>query len=91
VTTATKSPGELLLTDIVVGFLALASPDQVPLHSSAARPAPLSQAADGFADIIAALLRPAACTVSSPACARASGSPATASPCRPPVTYPNCG
>jgi hypothetical protein len=55
VTPATVSPGELLLTDIAVGFLALASPEQVPLHPSAARADPLSQAADGLADIIAAL------------------------------------
>jgi hypothetical protein len=43
VTPATGSPGELLLTDIAAGFLALASPEQVPLHLSAARPGPLSQ------------------------------------------------
>jgi hypothetical protein len=49
VTPAAVSPGELLLTDIAAGFLALASPEQVPLHPSAARPGPLSQAADGLA------------------------------------------
>jgi len=52
---AAVSPGELLLTDIAAGFLALASPEQVPLHPSAARPGPLSRVADGLADIIAAL------------------------------------
>jgi hypothetical protein len=50
VTPTAVSPGELLLTDIAAGFLALASPEQVPLHPSAARPGPLSQAADGLAD-----------------------------------------
>ena len=60
VTPATGSPGELLLTDIAAGFLALASPEQVPLHLSAARPGPLSQVADGLADIIAALQAAAA-------------------------------
>ena len=60
VTPATGSPGELLLTDIAAGFLALASPEQVPLHLSAARPGPLSQLADGLADIIAALQAAAA-------------------------------
>jgi hypothetical protein len=55
VTPTGMSSGELLLTDIVCGFLALASPDQVPLHPSAARPGPLGEAADGLADIIAAL------------------------------------
>lgn len=55
VTPAAVSPGELLLTDIAAGLLALASPEQVPLHPSAARPDPLSQAADGLADIIAAI------------------------------------
>jgi hypothetical protein len=59
------SPGELLLTDIATGFLALASPEQVPLHPSAARPGPLSQAADGLADIIAALQAAAALSPSS--------------------------
>ena len=54
-TPAAVSSGELLLTDIAAGFLALASPEQVPLHPSAARPGPLSEAADGLADIIAAL------------------------------------
>jgi len=60
VTPAAVSPGELLLTDIAAGFLALASPEQVPMHGSAARPGPLSQAADGLADIIAALQAAAA-------------------------------
>jgi hypothetical protein len=60
VTPAAVSPGELLLTDIATGFLALASPERVPLHPSAARPGPLSQAADGLADIIAALQAAAA-------------------------------
>ena len=62
---ATVSPGELLLTDIAAGFLALASPEQVPLHPSAARPGPLSQAAGGLADIIAALQAAAALPPSS--------------------------
>jgi len=61
VTPAAVSPGELLLTGIATGFLALASPEQVPLHPSAARPGPLSQAADGLADIIAALQAPWTC------------------------------
>jgi len=65
VTPAAVSPGELLLTDIATGFLALASPEQVPLHPSAARPGPLSQAADGLADIIAALQAAAALSPSS--------------------------
>jgi hypothetical protein len=60
VTPAAVSPGELLLTDIAAGLLALASPEQVPLHPSAARPGPLSQAADGLADIVAALQATAA-------------------------------
>jgi hypothetical protein len=55
VTPAAVSSGELLLTGIATGFLALASPEQVPLHPSAARPGPLSQAADGLADIIATM------------------------------------
>ncbi|HUB22126.1 MAG TPA: hypothetical protein VMA97_06940 [Streptosporangiaceae bacterium] len=55
VTPAAVSRGELLLTGIAAGLLALASPEQVPFHPSAARPGPLSQAADGLADIIAAL------------------------------------
>jgi hypothetical protein len=65
VTPAAVSPGELLLTDIAAGFLALASPEQVPLHPSAARPGPLSQAADGLADIITALQAAAALPPSS--------------------------
>jgi hypothetical protein len=65
VTPAAVSPGELLLTDIAAGLLALASPEQVPLHPSAARPGPLGQAADGLADIIAALQAAAALSVSS--------------------------
>jgi len=55
VTPAAVSHGELLLASIAAGFLALASPERVPLHPSAAQPGPLSQAADGLADIIAAL------------------------------------
>jgi hypothetical protein len=91
------SPGELLLTDIAAGFLALASPEQVPLHPSAGRPGPLSQAADGLADIIAALQAAVALPRSShlpgrlAACARGSGSAATASPRQPPLTCPNRG
>ena len=65
VTPAAVSPGELLLTDIATGFLALASPEQVPLHPSAARPGPLGRAADGLADIIAALRAAAALSPSS--------------------------
>jgi hypothetical protein len=65
VTPAAVSPGELLLTDIATGFLALASPEQVPQHPSAARPGPLSQAAFGLADIIAALQAAAALSPSS--------------------------
>jgi hypothetical protein len=65
VTPTTLSPGELLLTDIASGLLALASPEQVPLHPSAARPGPLSQAADGLADIITALQAAAALAPSS--------------------------
>jgi hypothetical protein len=55
VTPVAVSHGELLLTSIATGLLALASPEQVPLHPSAAQPGPLSQAADGLADIITAL------------------------------------
>ena len=55
VTPAAVSPGELLLAGIAAGFLALASPEQVPLHPSAAQAGPLGQAADGLADIVAAL------------------------------------
>jgi hypothetical protein len=55
VTPTDVSPGELLLTGIAAGLLALASPERVPLQLSAAQPGPLSQAADGLADIIAAL------------------------------------
>jgi hypothetical protein len=62
---AAASPGELLLTDIAAGLLALASPEQVPMHGSAGRPGPLSQAADGLADIIAALQAAAALPPSS--------------------------
>jgi hypothetical protein len=65
VTPAAVSPGELLLTDIAAGLLALAAPEQIPLHPSAARPGPLSQAADGLADIIAALHAAAALPLSS--------------------------
>ena len=65
VTRAAVEPGELLLTDIAAGLLALASPEQVPLHPSAARPGPLSEAADGLADIIAALQAAGALTPSS--------------------------
>lgn len=65
VTPAAVEPGELLLTDIAAGLLALASPEQVPLHPSAARPGPLSEAADGLADIIAALQAAGALTPSS--------------------------
>ena len=65
VTPAGVSPGELLLTGIAAGLLALASPEQVPLHPSAARPGPLSQATDGLADIIAALQATAALSPSS--------------------------
>jgi hypothetical protein len=65
VTPAAVSPGEFLLTDIAAGFLALASPEQVPLHPSAARAGPLDQAADGLADIIAALQASAALSPSS--------------------------
>jgi hypothetical protein len=65
VTPAAVSPGELLLTGIAAGLLALASPEQVPLHLSAARPGPLRQAADGLADIIAALRATAALPASS--------------------------
>lgn len=54
-TPAAVSHGELLLTSIATGFLALASPERVPLHPSAAQAGPLSQAAGGLADIIAAL------------------------------------
>ena len=52
---AAVSPGELLLAGIAGGFLALAAPEQVPLHPSAAPPGTPSHAADGLADIIAAL------------------------------------
>jgi len=62
---AAVSPGELLLTDIAAGFLALASPEQVPLHLAAARPGALDRAADGLADIIAALQAAAALSPSS--------------------------
>src|SRR6185437_6618793 len=55
VTPAAVSPGELLLAGIAAGFLALASPEQVPLHPSAAQAGPLGQAAAGLADIVAAL------------------------------------
>jgi hypothetical protein len=65
VTPAAVEPGELLLTDIAAGLLALASPEQVSLHPSAGRPGPLSQAADGLADIIAALQAAGALTPSS--------------------------
>jgi hypothetical protein len=65
VTPTDVSPGELLLTDIAAGLLTLASPEQVPLQLSAARPGPLSQAADGLADIIAALQAAAALPPSS--------------------------
>ena len=65
VTRAAVEPGELLLTDIAAGLLALASPEQVPLHPSAALPGPLSEAADGLADIIAALQAAGALTPSS--------------------------
>jgi hypothetical protein len=65
VSPAAVSPGELLLTDIAAGLLSLASPEQVPLHPSATRPGPLSQAADGLADIIAALQAAAALSSSS--------------------------
>jgi hypothetical protein len=65
VTPAAVEPGELLLTDIAAGLLALASPEQVPLHPSSARPGPLSEAADGLADIIAALQAAGALTPSS--------------------------
>jgi hypothetical protein len=65
VTPAAVEPGEFLLTDIAAGFLALASPEQVPLHPSAARAGPLDQAADGLADIIAALQASAALSPSS--------------------------
>jgi hypothetical protein len=64
-TPAAVSPGELLLTDIAAGLLALAAPEQVPLHPSAARPGALSRAADGLADIIAALQAAAALSPSS--------------------------
>jgi hypothetical protein len=59
------SSGELLLTDIAGAFLALASPEQVPLHPSAARPGPLGEAADGLADIIAGLRAVGALSASS--------------------------
>jgi hypothetical protein len=65
VTPAAVSPGELLLTDIAAGFLALAAPEQVPLHLAAARPGALDRAADGLADIIAALQAAAALAPSS--------------------------
>jgi hypothetical protein len=65
VTPTAVSPGELLLTDIAAGFLALASAEQVPLHPSSARPGPLSEAADGLADIIVALQAAAAVPPSS--------------------------
>jgi hypothetical protein len=65
VTPAAVEPGELLLADIAAGLLALASPEQVPLHPSAARAGPLSQATDGLADIIAALRASAALSPSS--------------------------
>lgn len=65
VTPAAVSPGELLLTGIAAGFLALASPEQVPLHPSAARAGPLGEAADGLADIVAALLAAGALSPSS--------------------------
>jgi hypothetical protein len=97
VTPAAVSPGELLLTDIAAGFLALACPEQVPLHPSAARPGPLSRAATGSPTSSPRWRppprcpRPAACPASSPACARASGSVATASPRRQPATCPNRG
>jgi hypothetical protein len=55
VTPAAVSPGELLLADIAAGLLAVASPDQVPQHPSAAWADPLVQAADGLADIVMAL------------------------------------
>jgi hypothetical protein len=55
VTPAAVSHGELLLAGIATGFLALASPEQVPLHPSSVQPGPLSQAVDGLADIVAAL------------------------------------
>jgi hypothetical protein len=55
VTPATVSPGELLLADIAAGFLALTSPEQVPLHPSAVRADPLSAAPVGLGDIVAAL------------------------------------
>jgi hypothetical protein len=65
VTPAAVEPGDLLLTDIAAGLLALASPEQVPLHPSVARPGPLGQAADGLADIITALQAAGALTRSS--------------------------
>jgi hypothetical protein len=65
VTPTDVSLGELLLTGIAAGLLALASPEQVPLQLSAAQPGPLSQAADGLADIIAALQAAAALPASS--------------------------
>jgi hypothetical protein len=65
VTPAAVSPGELLLTGIASGFLALASPEQVPLHPSAAQAGPLGQAADGLADIVAALTAAGAVSPSS--------------------------
>ncbi len=65
VTQVAVSSGELLLNGIAGGFLAIASPDHVPLHPSAARAGPLSQAAYGLADIIAALQAAAALSPSS--------------------------
>jgi hypothetical protein len=65
-TPATVSPGELLLTDIAAGFLGLASPEQVPLHPSAVRADPLSEAPVGLADIVAALQACGALPSSSP-------------------------
>jgi hypothetical protein len=65
VTPAAVEPGELLLTNIAAGLLALASPEQVPLHPSAGRPGPLSEAAGGLADIITALQAAGALTGSS--------------------------
>jgi hypothetical protein len=56
VTPGDVSPGELLLTDIAAGFGALTSPEQVPLHPSAVRAGPLSEAAVGLGDIVAGLL-----------------------------------
>lgn len=64
-TPAAVSPGELLLAGIATGMLALAAPEQVPLHPSAAQAGPLSQAADGLADIVAALTAADALSASS--------------------------